>query len=60
MVKRFIHVAVIVIFITSLIIFRWPQDTVGILSTISLILVSAAAGISVMSLLGGVYFGKQK
>jgi len=49
MAKILISIVVILLFVAALITYRWPDDFIGIISTVGLIIFSIAAGIAVTS-----------
>ena len=60
MVKRIIDILILLPFALWLAMYDWPDDPPGIISTVALIVFSAAAGISIYKMIGGRKHGKTK
>ena len=60
MVKRLISVAIIILFLAEVVIFKWPADAVQTAHTIALVILAAAAGVAIGGHIGGGKRGKTK
>lgn len=50
MVKKIINISILLLFIVKVITYTWPDDTAGLINTISFVIISVAAGIASISL----------
>ena len=53
MVKKIIDILLLLPFAIWLALYDWPDSAAGIISTIALLIFSAAAGITVFNMIGG-------